>query len=80
LFVVVFAISYKENSDFEQFSNIKTCFWTVPPIRTKLYVGTLVQQEYQTGTKYAHQMCGKFNGNEDLRKTYRELTSLIWSI
>ena len=25
-------------------------------------------------------MCDKFNGTEDLRKTYRELTSLIWSI
>jgi len=45
-----------------------------------LYVGTLVQQECQTDTKYAHQMCDTFNGTEDFRKTYRELTSLIWSI
>jgi len=30
-------------------------------------------------TKYAHQMCGKFNGNDNPRKTFwlRERTSLI---
>jgi len=27
------------------------------------------EQECQTYTKHAHQICGKFNGNEDLMQT-----------
>ena len=66
-FVFCFAISYKKNSDVEQFCNFKTCFWTVPH-RAK-YCVISFNKSANADTKYAYQMCGKVNGNEDLMKT-----------